>query len=58
MCRYIESLSGTDFSNLVELNLDNNLLTNLQGLECLEKLTVLRLNHNRLSSFDPGNMAM
>ena len=41
--RYIESLSGKDFGNLVELNLDNNLLTTLQGLECLEELRVLRL---------------
>eukprot|EP00941_MAST-03F_sp_MAST-3F-sp1_P003667 g3667.t1 len=54
--RFIESLNGKDFRNLVELNLDNNLLTSLNGLECLDQLTVLRLNHNRLSSFDSSKI--
>ena len=46
--REIEHLSGDEFSNLRELNLDNNMLTSIGGLHRLDKLTVLRLNHNRI----------
>ena len=46
--REIEHLSGDEFSNLRELNLDNNMLTSIAGLHKLNKLTVLRLNHNRI----------
>eukprot|EP00949_MAST-11_sp_MAST-11-sp1_P004981 g4981.t1 len=46
--REIEHLSGDEFSNLRELNLDNNMLTSVRGLHRLFKLNVLRLNHNRI----------
>ena len=50
--REIEHLSGQEFSNLRELNLDNNMLTSIGGLHKLDKLTVLRLNHNRIRKLD------
>ena len=37
--REIEHLSGDEFSNLRELNLDNNMLTSIGGLHRLDKLT-------------------
>ena len=46
--REIEHLSGEEFSNLRELNLDNNMLTNIDGLHALWKLQILRMNHNRV----------
>jgi hypothetical protein len=56
--RHIERLSGDDFKNLLELNLDNNFLTSLHGLQNLTKLVVLRINHNRLSVLDSGFSVM
>eukprot|EP00945_MAST-04E_sp_MAST-4E-sp1_P005291 g5291.t1 len=47
--REIEHLSGEEFSNLRELNLDNNMLTNINGLHALWKLQILRMNHNRIN---------
>ena len=44
----LPSLPKFQFSNLRELNLDNNLLSSLRGLSKLDKLNVLRLNHNRI----------
>ena len=48
--REIEHLSGEEFSNLRELNLDNNMLTDVNGLHALWKLQILRMNHNRINS--------
>ena len=58
--RHIEeaTLSGQHFQNLLELNLDNNFLTSLHGLQNLNKLVVLRINHNRLSVLECGFSAM
>ena len=53
--REIENLSGAEFSNLRELNLDNNMLTSIGGLDNLQNLTVLRLNHNRIRELLPSN---
>ncbi|UPR04217.1 leucine-rich repeat domain-contataining protein [Chloropicon primus] len=44
------AFSGGAFANLCEVNLDNNLLQNVDGLRTLPKLHVLRLNNNRLDS--------
>ena len=42
------AFSGGAFANLREVNLDNNLLQNVDGLRTLPNLHVLRLNNNRL----------
>ncbi len=42
------AFSGGAFGNLCEVNLDNNLLQNVDGLRTLPNLHVLRLNNNRL----------
>ena len=44
------AFSGGAFVNLCELNLDNNLLQNVDGLRTLPNLHVLRLNNNRLDA--------
>eukprot|EP01029_Cantina_marsupialis_P011755 TRINITY_DN26150_c0_g1_i1.p1 TRINITY_DN26150_c0_g1~~TRINITY_DN26150_c0_g1_i1.p1 ORF type:complete len:1335 (+),score=239.95 TRINITY_DN26150_c0_g1_i1:107-4111(+) len=51
--REIETLTGNDFTVLRELNLDQNLLTNISGLEALSNLTVLRLSYNRIETLIP-----
>ena len=57
--REIEGLSGQKFRCLSYLNLDHNQLTGggLAGLTQLPHLSVLRLNHNRISDLLPGCIA-
>ena len=58
--REIEGLSGDKFRCLSYLNLNHNQLTGsgLSGLTQLPHLSVLRLNHNRLSDLLPGLRAV
>ena len=44
------AFSSGAFTNLCELNLDNNLLHSVAGLQSLANLQVLRLNNNRLEN--------
>ena len=50
--REIERLSGKEFSNLTELNLNHNVVISLDGLHDLPSLTVLRLNNNKIRALD------
>jgi Leucine-rich repeat (LRR) protein len=43
-----EVLKEKHFPSLKEVNLDNNQLTDLSGLQDLPQLSLLRLNHNRI----------
>ncbi|KAH9154748.1 hypothetical protein AeRB84_003209 [Aphanomyces euteiches] len=55
--REIGSLHGDVFVNLRDLNLENNLISDISGLEKLPKLRVLNLSSNkidRLTSAGPG----
>ena len=54
--REIVNLNGDEFVNLRELNLDNNMLGSMRGLCRLFNLTVLRLNHNRITEFVPPTL--
>lgn len=44
------SVQASELNQVTELNLDNNLLSNVCELSALESLSVLRLNHNRIES--------
>ena len=56
--REIESLNGCKFSYLKELILNQNFLTDILGLEQLDTLRILRLNHNRIETLlDSGILA-
>lgn len=49
----IECLSGTDFPSIQSLILDNNYLTNINGLKSIPSLVQLKLNNNRIEEFVP-----
>eukprot|EP00736_Rhodelphis_marinus_P010350 Rmarinus@m.14060 len=49
-----QCLSPESFTNLREVNLDNNNMSSLSGLSQLRNLVVLRLNHNRISTIGDG----
>ena len=48
--RELDALHADGFCNLRELTLDGNLLTDTRAIPRLPALTVLRLNHNMISS--------
>lgn len=53
--REIGAISGRVFATLRELNLENNQITDISGLETLPKLRVLNLNRNRIEKLLPSS---
>nr|CCA14486.1 conserved hypothetical protein [Albugo laibachii Nc14] len=43
-------LTGTNLPSLTSLDLENNCLTNIDGLECLSRLRILNLRRNRIET--------
>ncbi|KAI1471964.1 uncharacterized protein F4812DRAFT_200633 [Daldinia caldariorum] len=48
------NLDGTMLQRLTELDLENNQISSIQGVEQLTSLTSINLQHNKLSSFAPS----
>uniref|UniRef100_K3X2D6 Protein phosphatase 1 regulatory subunit 7 n=1 Tax=Globisporangium ultimum (strain ATCC 200006 / CBS 805.95 / DAOM BR144) TaxID=431595 RepID=K3X2D6_GLOUD len=55
--REIGSIPGTIFTNVRELNLENNQISDISGLETLPKLRILNLNRNRIDKLLPTSSA-
>ncbi|KAE9140617.1 hypothetical protein PF010_g100 [Phytophthora fragariae] len=55
--REIGSIPGDVFSNVREINLENNQITDISGLEALPKLRVLNLNRNRIEKLMPSSQS-
>lgn len=53
--REIGSISGRMFANMRELNLENNQIAEISGLEALPKLRILNLNRNRIEKLLPSS---
>ena len=49
----VDSLAGKDFSSLLYLDLNDNFLSNLTGLEYFTTLETLNLSENEISNLDP-----
>lgn len=55
--REIGSIPGDVFSNVREINLENNQIIDISGLEALPKLRVLNLNRNRIEKLMPSSQS-
>ncbi|CEG45969.1 Protein phosphatase 1, regulatory subunit, and related proteins [Plasmopara halstedii] len=56
--RDIGHVSGEIFINVRELNLDNNQISNIFGLEALPKLRILKLNRNKIIRLVPAGSSL
>ncbi|GMF30965.1 unnamed protein product [Phytophthora lilii] len=55
--REIGAIPGDVFSNVREINLENNQISDISGLEALPKLRVLNLNRNRIERLMPSSLS-
>jgi Leucine-rich repeat (LRR) protein len=55
--REIGRVPGDVFSNVREINLENNQISDVSGLEALPRLRVLNLNRNRIERLMPSNLS-
>ncbi|KAI9998978.1 hypothetical protein PInf_003642 [Phytophthora infestans] len=53
--REIGRISGDIFSNLREINLENNQISDISGLEALPRLRILNLNRNKIEKLTPSS---
>ncbi|KAL4138583.1 hypothetical protein PRIC2_002088 [Phytophthora ramorum] len=53
--REIGRIPGDVFSNVREINLENNQISDISGLEALPRLKILNLNRNRIERLMPSN---
>ncbi|KAG7382808.1 Leucine-rich repeat-containing protein 9 [Phytophthora pseudosyringae] len=55
--REIGRIPGDVFSNVREINLENNQISEISGLEALPRLRVLNLNRNKLERLTPSGLS-
>ncbi|KAG1695276.1 hypothetical protein DVH05_020655 [Phytophthora capsici] len=55
--REIGRIPGDVFSNVRVLNLENNQISDISGLEALPKLRVLNLNRNKIEKLTPSSLS-
>ncbi|GMF32191.1 unnamed protein product [Phytophthora fragariaefolia] len=55
--REIGSIPGEIFSNVREINFENNQITDISGLDALPKLRILNLNRNRIEKLLPSSLS-
>ncbi|POM71314.1 Hypothetical protein PHPALM_12134 [Phytophthora palmivora] len=55
--REIGSIPGDVFANVREINLENNQISDISGLEALPKLKILNLNRNRIERLMPSSLS-
>ncbi|KAG7394612.1 Leucine-rich repeat-containing protein 9 [Phytophthora boehmeriae] len=53
--REISPITGANFPNVREINLENNQISDISSLEGLSSLRVLNLNRNRIDKLAPSN---
>ncbi|KAL3667330.1 hypothetical protein V7S43_007558 [Phytophthora oleae] len=55
--REIGRIPGGIFSNMREINLENNQISDISGLEALPKLRILNLNRNQIERLTPSSLS-
>ena len=53
-----ENVTPSDVADIVRLDIDNNFLSSLKGIEYFSKLEVLICHHNQLTQLDLSNNAL